>query len=181
LALAKRRYSMKRRATVYWLIPAEHERELFCEIIRILCREFKAPNFDPHLTILLDPNRQSPTAVLRQIKPGPIRLSLQGVGHSSKFTKTLFVRFKPNRMLERLVVDLSRAAKTRAKPVPEPHVSLVYKKIPAAARKELASAIKMPFREVVFNSIKAIPCNLPVKSRANVEAWRAVATKSLSE
>jgi hypothetical protein len=37
-------------AIVYWLLPAKPERELFCTIIRIFCRELRAPNFEPHLT-----------------------------------------------------------------------------------------------------------------------------------
>jgi hypothetical protein len=173
---------MKQRAIVYWLIPAKDERELFCEIVRILYREFDAPNFDPHLTILVSPrDRQSPAKLLRRIKAKPIRMSAWGIGSSSKFTKTLFVRFKSNRAFEKLVFDLAGATKTRVKRLRDPHVSLLYKKLPAATKKELASTIRLPFREVVFNSIVAARCVLPVRSREDVEAWKIVARKSLRD
>jgi 2'-5' RNA ligase len=173
---------VKKHATIYWLAPAKDERELFAEIIRILGKQFDAPNFDPHLTIFVEAkDKQTPAKVLRQIRAAPIRMSVRGIGFSAKFTKTLFVRFKSNRALEKLVVDLAHATESRAKSVRDPHLSLLYKEIPATTQKELASTIRLPFREVVFDSLVAICCTLPVRDRADVEAWRAVATKSLSK
>ena len=179
---------MKKTATVYWLIPSQPERELFREIIRILARQFDAPRFDPHLTLCVASrdrqprnNRgsrnpsESPRNILRQLRAAPVRLRVCGIGYSCKFTKTLFIRFAPTKSLDRLVVDLAGAAKS----LRDPHVGLVYKNIPARTKKELASTIKLPLREVVFDVIKAVRCPFPTKFRADVEAWRVIATKSL--
>jgi len=175
---------MKKRAIVYWLVPAKDKRELFCKIIRILYKQFDAANFEPHLTILsTSEDRQLPRKVLPQISSAPIRLSIRGVGFSSQFTKTLFVRFKSSKPLRKLTVDLGRATKSRAKSLRDPHVSLLYKDLRASGasvKKELASTIRLPFREVVFDSIKAVRCALPTRNRSDVEAWRVIATKSLS-
>ena len=172
----------KNSAIVYWLMPADPERELFCEIIRILNKQFEAPNFDPHLTVLVakeDP--ESPADVLKQIKASPIRLAVQEIGFADEFTKTLFVRMKSSKLLEKLITDLGRAAKSGTETVHDPHVSLLYKKLATPVKKELASTIRLPFSEVTFDSIKAVRCDLPVESSADVEAWRVVATKSLRE
>ena len=174
--LTERCYSMKKYATVYWLIPAEPKRELFCELIRILAKQFDAPRFEPHLTLFVAAeDRQVPKQILEQIDPSPIQLRLREISFSSKFTKTLFVRFKPNDALKKLIVHLRRASKGRGKFVRDPHVSLLYKKIPTAVKKEVVAAIRLPFNEVVFDSIKAVRCHLPVRDRADVEAWRIVA------
>jgi 2'-5' RNA ligase len=173
---------MKHSAVVYWLMPADPERELFSEIIRILRKQFDAPNFDPHLTILVTKeDQQSPADVLKQIKASPIRLAAREVGFADEFTKTLFVRMESSKTLEKLVGDLGRAAKSETKTVHDPHVSLLYKKLAAPVKKELASTIRLPFSEVTFDSIKAVRCDLPVESSAGVEAWSVVATKSLRE
>ena len=173
---------LKKHATIYWLAPAKDERELFSEIIRILGKQFDAPTFDPHLTVFVDgKSEQAPAKVLQQIRAAPVRMIVRGIGFSAKFTKTLFVRFKPNRALEKLVVQVARSTESRSKSVRDPHVSLLYKKIPAPTQKELASTIRLSFREVVFDSLVAIHCILPVRDRADVEAWRPVAMKSLSE
>lgn len=172
---------MKKTAIVYWLIPAKPKRELFSEIIRILAKQLDAARFEPHLTVLAaSQDRQPPGKILRQINVSPIRLKVRDISYSSKFAKTLFVRFKPNDALKKLVVDLARVTKSRAKAARDPHVSLLYKKIPTAAKKDLASTIKLPFREVVFDSIQAVRCALPTQTHREVEAWRVVATKRLT-
>ncbi len=171
---------MSKIATVYWLIPAEPERRLFRELIRILAKQFDAPRFEPHLTLLVAAeDRQTSKQIVEQTDASLIQLRLQEISFSSTFTKTLFMRFKSNDALKKLIVDLRRAAKSRGKFVRDPHVSLLYKKIPVAVKRGLASTIRLPFKEVVFDSIKAVRCHLPVRDRADVEAWRVLATKSL--
>ena len=170
---------MKKTATVYWLLPAKPERELFCTIIRILYKQFRAPNFEPHLTLFATTKDQSPKQVLRQISARPIRLATDGVAFSSKFTKTLFARFKPSPALRKLVADLSRASKSRAKVPNDPHASLLYKRIPSQTKKELAAVIRLPFRSVPFDSIAAVRLTLPVSTGADVEKWKIIAKKSL--
>ena len=129
---------MKKVATVYWLLPAKPERELFCEIVQILRQEFRAPNFEPHLTLFSTAkDRQSPKKVLQQISMRPIQLTTNGAGFSSEFTKTLFVRFKSSDALRKLVAEFGRAAKSRAKASSDPHVSLLYKKLPRTTKKEI--------------------------------------------
>lgn len=166
--------------TVYWLIPAEPERELFGEIIRILAKQFNAPRFEPHLTVLVtQEDRQPPTKILQQLRASPIRLSVRDISHSARFTKTLFIRFKSSRALQELVVDLARMTKSRAKSLRDPHLSLLYKELPAATTKELAATIKLPLREVVFDSIRVVCCADPTMKPAEVKAWRVLASKRL--
>lgn len=171
---------MKKRAIVYWLIPAAPKRELFRELIRILAKQFDAPRFEPHLTIVAAPDdRESPGKILRAIKASPIRLKVRDISVSTKFAKTLFVRLSTGKAFEKLAADLARATGSRAKPPAQPHMSLLYKELPATSKKQLASAIKLPFREVVFDSIKAVRCAASTKTSADVELWRVVAKKSL--
>ena len=170
---------MKKHALVYWLLPAKPERELFCSLIRILRRQFSAPNFEPHLTLFVTMSGESPKRTLQKIRARPIRLSARGVAISEKFTKTLFVRFKSSPALRTLAKDLARAVNSRAKPPTDPHVSLLYKKMPRASKKAMASVLRMPFRTVVFDSIAAVRLSLPVRNGADVAKWKIVARKSL--
>ena len=180
----------EKNAIVYWLLPAKPERELFCEIARILRKEFRAPNFEPHVTLFstakdrsaigrIRRGEQSPNKVLKQISLRPIRLTASGVAFSSAFTRTLFVRLKSSPLLRKLVTDLGRAAKSPAKAPSDPHVSLLYKKLPRATKKELAAVMKLPFRTVVFDSIAAVRCVSPSRTAADVESWRILGKKSL--
>ena len=186
---------MRKTATVYWLLPAKPERELFCSVIRILRKEFHAPNFEPHLTLFVTQGQpasgkrqsssdlwrggQSPKKVLQQISSRRIQLRARGVGFSPKFTKTLFIRFKSSPALRKLVGDVASSAGLRAKAPSDPHVSLLYKNLPRSMKKELAKVIRLPFRRAVFDSIAAVRLALPVRTGADVDKWKIIAKKSL--
>jgi hypothetical protein len=166
----------KKTVVVYWLIPAQPERELFRDLICILAKPFNAPQFEPHLTICRAPDRESSRKVLRRVKAAPIRLRVRGIGFSSQFTKTLFVRLHSDRALQKLIVELGGQAIS----LRDLHLSLLYKKLSPSLKKELASAIKLPLRQIVFDSLKAVRCPSPTETRADVETWRTIATKRLS-
>ena len=173
-------YQMKKTAIAYQLLPAKPERDLFCEIIRILGKEFRASKFEPHLTLFVTAEKdKSPKKVLRQFRSRPIPLNIQGVGFSPKFTKTLFVRFNSSSALKKLTADLARAAGVSSKGPKDPHVSLVYQKIPSPMKKGLAKVIKLPFRTVRFDSIAAVRLTLPVTTGLDVTKWRTVAKRRL--
>jgi hypothetical protein len=170
----------KSTALVYWLTPTKPQCDFFSEAIRILSKQFNAPRFEPHLTIIVTPEiGLSPRKILKQIRTSPISLKVRGIGFSSKFTKTLFVRFTSNKSLAKLVVDLARETGSLTKSAHDPHVSLIYKKMLTSTKKELASTIQLPFSTVLFDSIKAVRCASPTKTRTDVEAWHVVAKKSL--
>src|SRR6476646_10074491 len=94
---------MEKKAIAYWLIPAAPARGLFRELIRILATQFGAPEFLPHLTLLVHVDRtQRPNEILKKIRARPIELRIRRVASSAEFTKTLFVRLEPSRELAAL-------------------------------------------------------------------------------
>lgn len=166
----------KSRLTVVWLIPAEPERELFREIIRILASGFNAPRFEPHLTLGPAKDACSPPALLRDLRIPPLKLRIRGIAFSAKFTKTLFIRFEPNRDLQRVA---GLAGKDR-KSLRDPHLSLIYKKLPAATKREMAWTIKLPFRYLMFDVLQIMNCASPTETSRDVENWRMLGRKRLS-
>jgi hypothetical protein len=56
---------------------------------------------------------------------------------------------------------------------------LLYNKMEAAVRRELAASIIVPFSHITFDKIKAVLCVSPTQSRADVESWRVVAAAGL--
>jgi hypothetical protein len=174
---------MPHTAIAYWLMPAEPARCYFEKVIADLAAKHDAPVFKPHLTIYVGSNR--PGAIeeilLRAaIDCEPIQLEVLEVRQSDEFTKTLFVQFGSNAKLQRLNETICEPSQTSSDYQLEPHLSLLYKKMPILARRELAGSIKLPFSTVVFDSIKAVRCVSPTCNRADVEAWRIIATKALS-
>lgn len=170
----------KNEAIIYWLMPARAERDLFRSIIRILADEFQAPLFEPHLT-LFAARHEPPVARahLKQLKASPISLAISEVQFSAAFTKTLFARFRPSAKLHRLVAGLQREAGLPPKRISDPHLSLCYRKLPAKTKRELASAIRLPLREVKFDCVQAVICPMPTRDAEEVGAWQVIARKAL--
>lgn len=164
----------------YWLVPAEPARGIFRSMIRTLAREFDAPRFEPHVTLLVLPeDERVPARILRQIKAAPMRLRVRAVGFSSRFTKTLFVRLDSTRAFEKLSGDLRCITKSRARLPANPHVSLLYKTVPLSIKAELASSITLPFRDVVFDSIKVLRCPAQTRTGEDVRKWWVIVSKKL--
>jgi 2'-5' RNA ligase len=171
----------KRIVIAYWLIPAEPAHSFFQGVIDELARRYSAPVFEPHLTIHVGANRKE--AVEKAVSKVAfdcelVTLRMLDVSHSATFIKTLFVQFALNAKLRRLNQIIRTTAEDSSDYQLNPHLSLLYKTLPAAARRELADSIKTPFTEVAFDALKAVRCISPTRSRADVEAWRVVAGES---
>ena len=167
----------------YWLIPAEPARSFFRGVINDLARRYDAPLFKPHVTVHVGLNRAY--AAERAISQAArscklIKLKALEIGQSSEFIKTLFVQFALNTELRQLSEVIRSAAPDTSPYDLSPHLSLLYKKMPAVVRCQLAGSIKVPFSEVIFDLLKAVRCVSPTQSATDVEAWRLVATKQLS-
>jgi hypothetical protein len=106
---------------------------------------------------------------------GPIELHSCGVGFSSEFTRTLFVKFQPCPVL----AAISRALQMRGvEPYDlEPHLSLVYAHLSQEAKQVFAAEMHVPSK-VRFNSVRAVATNSTV-SKADVLGWRTIAERSL--
>jgi 2'-5' RNA ligase len=173
----------RRTVIAYWLIPSEPAYSFFQEIINDLARRYDAPVFDPHVTVHVGGNRaDSAKNALAEATRGfkGVTLKALGVDHSDEFIKTLFVEFALNAELRRLSNIVRSAAHDSSQYELKPHLSLLYKNMAAATRRELAASIKVPFSEISFNGLKGIRCISPTLSRADVESWRIVKAASLS-
>jgi Cyclic phosphodiesterase-like protein len=167
----------------YWLIPGEPAHSFFQRIIDDLARRYDAPVFEPHVTVYVgadcvDSAQQALAESARQSTP--INIAPLGVQQSDKFIKTLFVQFALSAELRRASQIICDAAQDSSEYELKPHLSLLYKKMEAAARRNLAASIVVPFSEIAFDRIKAVRCVSPTQSRADVEAWRVMAATSLS-
>lgn len=167
----------------YWLIPSEPARGFFQRIINDLARRYDAPVFEPHVTIHFgadhaDAARNALRDAARQCKL--IEMTPLGIDQSEEFIKTLFVQFAMSAEL-RQINDIIRGAMNDSSQYElKPHLSLLYKNLAAATRSKLAASITVPFSEISFDSLQAIRCVSPTKSRADVEAWRVIARTKLS-
>ena len=167
----------------YWLIPSEPAHSFFQRIINDLARRCDAPVFEPHVTIHVGADRADAAknvlgAAARACNL--IGVTPLGIDQSDEFTKTLFVHFAMSAELRKINGIMRQAKDDSSHYQLKPHLSLLYKNLAVATRRELAASINVPLSEVTFDAIKAVRCVSPTKSGADVEAWHVVAAGSLS-
>ena len=163
-------------AIAYWLLPEAAAREVFLREIRRRARQFGAPLFEPHVTIFTAPeNSRTPLEVLHEVKPVDIKLAIHSIRFSEQLTKTLFVQFERNSALQQLADAIWKASGARGRYLIEPHLSLLYAKLPSKTNQRLAANIRLPFREVGFSSICVMRCAHPTTRAIEVEQWKLLA------
>ena len=166
----------------YWLIPSESAHSFFQTIINDLARRYDAPVFEPHVTIYVGADRPDATEeALRNAARLFKRTGLKpiGIDQSNEFIKTLVVQFAMSAELRRINDSIHEAANGSSPYKLKPHLSLLYKKLAAASRRQLAASISVPLSEVAFDTIKAVRCVSPTQSRADVESWQTLVTNKL--
>jgi 2'-5' RNA ligase len=168
----------------YWLCPAEPARSYFAGLISDLAGRFDAMVFEPHVTIYVTKAAdENPAVVLQAALTNlePIRLSVAGLDCSDKFTKTLYVQFKPNEALRRLSEKLRAASVSQREYELNPHVSLIYKTMAPEAKRPVMDSLNLAVTEAEFDLVKAVISPAKIESREDVESWRIVATQPLSK
>jgi 2'-5' RNA ligase len=168
----------------YWLIPSEPAGSYFQVIINDLARRYYAPVFEPHVTIHVGADRAD--AAEKALADAwrecnLIKLTRLGIDQSGEFIKTLFVQFTMSAELRKINDIIRQAANNSSHYQLKPHLSLLYKNLAAATRRELAASINVRLSEVTFDAIKAVRCVSPAEFGADVEAWHVVAAASLSD
>lgn len=174
---------MTRQAVIaYWLIPAEPAHSFFQRVVDDLASRYEAAAFEPHVTLHVgadraDSARQALAESARECTP--IKLKPLGIQQSGEFVKTLFVQFALTAELRQLNEIIRDAGQDSPQYDLKPHLSLLYNKMEAAVRRELAASIVVPFSQITFDRIKAVRCVLPTQSRADVESWRVIGAEEL--
>ncbi len=166
----------------FWLIPAEPARSYFQNLIRDFAARFDAPSFEPHVTLYTtDSGSEDAREFLKRAVVGAkdCRLAIAGIGHSQEFTKTIFVQFDSDQEVAALNAKFCSASKLKLDYEINPHLSLIYKELPAEEKAVIAADLSIPFRDVSFDSVKAILSPAEIKSRTEIEAWRVVAEAKL--
>lgn len=148
--------SVERRSSfglaAFWLVPAASANAAFSAAIAELAHRYAAPRFEPHITIFATQGASSlqredwieiAEATVEGVEPFAVHS--RGFGHSDDVFKTMYLEVDENRELR----ELHRRIRSRLPDVYvlEPHLSLIYKAMPVAAREQICSelaAIELP-------------------------------------
>lgn len=125
-----------------WLMPDAESRSLLQPVHERLCRQFAAPRFDLHLTLLggRAGDAAQLKAVLPQIAAGiaPFRTPVKDVRTSEAFFQSFYALFEAQGSVLALKERTMRLAVNEDVGAFMPHVSLLYGPVEAAAKAQAA-------------------------------------------
>ena len=150
--------------SIFWIEPAEPLKQSLAAVIQKLATDYDAVDFIPHVTLHACPQAESTCiAAARQIAAQfkPFELTAEKIDHTDIFTKTLFVQFRESETLRRMH-DIARAQAPPSSYALNPHLSLLYKKMPQAEQIKLAATLKAPMENYAFDTL----CVLDMDSTA---------------
>jgi len=164
-----------------WLMPDETCEPPLRALIDGFSRRFGTPPFDPHLTLFSGQCRD--LAVLSgglahlAGMDAPIALAVKGLRHSRQFFKTLFAALAAPASL----TTSARSARDLLDPSSDyrlrPHVSLLYREMPAAERRALIAETAFPHAALRFDALALVS---PGVDWRDLHAWRVLTRQSMA-
>ena len=166
-----------------WLVPREPLRSALRATIHRLAESLDAVAFEPHVTVYCGPSSDAEAqSVVDRIAGqfSPIELVADGLSYTELFTKTLFVQFRESATLRRM---FETAAANVARPsgyVLNPHLSLLYKRLPQDRQRELCETLDVPTGKHWFDRVRIVETELPIEDAGPVRRWRTVCEAELT-
>lgn len=142
-------------------------------IVRDLAERFDAVPFEPHVTVFCGPaSKTEALAAAWRIarQESPITLTADRLDHTETYTKTLFVQFQELAALRRMF-EAAKSYSPHAPYVLNPHLSLLYKRLPEAARRELCETLAAPMGDYSFDRIRLVETELPIEDDGPIRRW----------
>jgi hypothetical protein len=165
-----------------WLAPCEPLRSTLRSTIRRLAASLGAVEFEPHLTVYCGPSTDAEArAVAHMIarKFSPIELTADRLCHTERYTKTLFVQFQESDAVRQIFEAAAAGYSRQSNYILNPHLSLLYKTLPGAKRRELCESLGVPMGDYKFDRIQMIETELPIEDAGPVRRWRVVCDEAI--
>jgi hypothetical protein len=165
-----------------WLTPREPLRSVLRATIRELAVRYDAVEFEPHMTLFCGSSTDNESrAIVRRIAGQfpPIELTSDRLAHSELYTKTLFVQFHDSAVLWQIFRTAGAYCPQPSNYVLNPHLSLLYKKLPTVTLTDLSERLDVPLGGYAFDRVRAIETEMPIEDDGPVRRWRTVCDEPL--
>lgn len=160
-----------------WLTPSEPLSSLLRTTIRQVAAQFGAIDFEPHVTVFCGPSTDSEAREAARRIGGqfaPVELDAVRLDHSELFTKTLFVQFEESAVLKRIFETAAASFSRPSSYLLNPHLSLLYKTLPASNRIKLCETLDVPRGAYRFDRVRVVETELPIEDDGPIRRWRTV-------
>lgn len=135
---------MKSKGHTLWLIPTGKAYEKFSNLIKKLAKEYNAPVFEPHITLLGDFMQPEEECIelTKQLVSGqnPFIITMDEIDYEDFYFRTLFVRAEKSGTLLNLHNRSKEIFEMNIPPY-MPHLSLLYGTFPVETKEKIIKEI----------------------------------------
>ena len=159
-----------------WLCP-DNDDELYIQnIINDLSDIHDCERFYPHCTLLSgikENNNDLENIIDKSIKNiGPIMVKSKRISFTDIFWKTVFIELIVANDLLSLQQNILKQVKSDIKYKFDPHISLIYNKMPKESKKKIINSLKIK-SSFMMNKVVA------VKTGQNISNWKKIVERKL--
>ncbi len=160
-----------------WLMPDQPMFSRLAREISRLSQQLSTPRFEPHITLLSRITLPEEKVLGRSTRLAgclrPFRIELAEIDHLDEFFRCLFVTLRSDKAILEARQVACRVFDRRRAPY-LPHVSLVYGKLPADRRAEIARGLSLlPGQACYLRKMALYRVNGPVRQ------WKCIETFEL--
>lgn len=167
----------------FWLLPVETERDIYQDLIHRLSHTYDAPDFAPHVTIYsgIFAPETSPEQLVAQAIAGisPFTMQVNGLRYTDTFLKSLFIQLQPSPPLQAMSETIGTQALPVSNYVLDPHLSLLYKRLPESEKQRIVASIQLPNTTISFDEVSVISTPTPTRTAHDVARWQEVHRQKL--
>jgi 2'-5' RNA ligase len=130
-----------------WFIFHENDELILQDIINKLSKKYNSISFKPHITAygLIDIKLDEISKICQVIasETKPFEVCFLDISYSKYFWKTLFVNLRSDKIMIEIFENFCKNIKKLENHVFEPHISLIYKKIPNYKKQEIIKNLEL--------------------------------------
>ncbi len=141
-----------------------------------------AVDFEPHVTLFCGPGVDTEARAVAEFIANrftPIELTPNRLDHTEQYTKTLFLQFEESAVARQMFEVAANGWSAPSGYVLNPHLSLLYKKLPEAKRRRLSKTLDLPTGKYIFDRIRVVETELPIEDSGPIQRWRVVSDVAL--
>lgn len=161
----------------FWLVPAEGIRSTLRCMIHRLADQFDGVYFEPHVTIYSGTSNDAEVLVLANSVAStfkPLEFTVLKLDHTDNYTKTLFVRLQDSGAGRRMFEATRRGSANPSEYVLDPHLNLLYKRLPVTTQTEICQTLDVPQGNYLFDRLCVIETEIPLTRPEQITRWRTV-------
>lgn len=142
---------MKTRGYSFWLELRGNFHKKFSRIIRKLSKQFDAPSFEPHVTLLgsIEGREKEIIVKTKKLASGikSFKLRFASIEYQRNYFRALFIKVRRTKQIIEANKMARKIFKIKNKKRYMPHLSLLYGKFPISFKKKIIKEIGKDFKD----------------------------------